>query len=149
MIEKLTFVKRDSTDREGNPLISKQGKPYTRMSIKVESRGDRYLSGFANAGNASWKPGDEVDIVITEAQAKDKNGQPYLNFSQPKPADIASEGISKILDKLTAMQLDINTIKSHVIPKKKATYGDPELDASPETAFDIDTPDDPFAGTPF
>ncbi len=142
MSEKLTFVKRDSTDREGNPLISKQGKPYTRMSIKVASRGDRYLSGFANVSNADWEVGDEVDVVITESDKLDKTGKPYLNFSQPKPADAANEGISKILDKLTAMQLDINTIKRHVIPKVANKYGDPELDASPVTAFDEPTDED-------
>ena len=150
MTETITFLKRDNTDREGNTLIAKSGpnagKPYTRMSIKVESKGDRYLSGFGNPGNASWQVGDSVDIVITESDKLDKNGLPYLNFTQAKPADVASEGISKILDKLTAMQLDINTIKRQVVPQVVKKYGDPELDADPTTAFDSK---DPFEGTPF
>lgn len=55
------------------------GKPYTSLVIKTQSYGDKSLSGFGNAQNAMWKPGDEVDITVEQKGA-------YLNFSMPKGA---------------------------------------------------------------
>lgn len=130
-MEKLTFVKRTDTDAKGDALVSKQGKPYTRVSIKVESKGDRYISGFGNQGNAEWKVGDEVDITITESDTKDKTGKPYLNFSQPKKQENNSEQMEIILNKLTGIQLTLGAIADHVIPKKKAAYEYAE-DENPE-----------------
>ena len=102
-MEKLTYLKRDTSDREGNALISKQGKPYTRLSIKVESKGDRYISGFGNEGNKDWKVGDEVDITITESTTMDKSGKPYLNFSMPKK-DSGNEEVMTMLQKIFMAQ---------------------------------------------
>lgn len=126
MNETLTFLKRSTTDKEGNPLMSKQGKPYTRLSIKVESKGDRFISGFGNQANADWKVGDDVDITITEAEAKDKEGRPYLNFSQPKPGSLDTEKIDRILEntetilnRFVEFRIDLETIKGYMTPKRK------------------------------
>lgn len=134
-METLTFVKRDSTDKEGNPLVTKDGRPYVRMSIKVASRGDRYLSGFGNAANGGWQVGDEVDIVITESDKLDKNGKPYLNFSLPKPEDKANEALNKILMEITPIKLMLQEILSHVKPRKKSPQ---------EVDEDINIDDVPF-----
>ena len=85
--EKLTYVRREEK-------TSKAGKPYTSFSIKVESRGDKFISGFGNKGNASWKEGDEVEIEI------EQKGN-YLNWSTPKvPAgyQLANNEIQKELN---------------------------------------------------
>lgn len=74
---KLTAVYINETDKNGNQFISREGKPYKKMSIKTEQHGDKYLSGFVNKANQNWKKGDEVEIVVKE------NGQ-YLNFEVPK-----------------------------------------------------------------
>lgn len=58
---------------------SASGKPYTSLVIKTQSHGERTLSGFGNASNAMWKPGDEVEITVEQKGA-------YLNFSMPKQA---------------------------------------------------------------
>lgn len=118
-MEKLTFVKRTDTDAKGDALMSKQGKPYTRVSIKTESKGDHYISGFGNQGNADWKVGDEVDIVITESDAKDKTGKPYLNFSQAKKEDKVYDNTETILNKLVGIDLTLNQILAAVKPQKK------------------------------
>lgn len=120
MSEKITYVKRDDSDREGNALKTKDGRPYTRMTLKVESKGDRYISGFGSASNKDWKVGDEVDIIITEAEKTDKEGKPYLNFSQPKAATSnPDERIGKILTELTFIKLTLQQILQYVEPKKK------------------------------
>lgn len=119
-MEKLTYLKRDTTDREGNALTTKDGRPYTRMSIKVDSKGDRYVSGFGTSENAGWKVGDEVDITIVEAAAKDKNGRPYLNFSMPKKEDKIDDKLEMILNRIVSIKLELAAIRSFVEPKKKS-----------------------------
>ncbi len=120
-METLTFIKRDNTDREGNELKTKDGRPYTRLSIKVESKGDKYISGFGNSENKNWNVGDEVDITITESATKDKNGLPYLNFTQPKKEDRVLDNTERILNALVGIRLDIATIKSALVSQKKVS----------------------------
>lgn len=127
-METLTFVKRDTTDKEGNALKTKDGRAYTRMSIKVDSKGDRYISGFGNKDNADWKVGDQIDITITEAEKTDKEGRPYLNFVMPKKEDKVLENTELILNKLVGLQLQLNTVLTILNPKKE-DY--PEMDEEP------------------
>lgn len=119
-MDKITFIKRDTSDREGNALKTKDGRPYTRLSLKVESKGDRYISGFGNKDNENWKIGDEVDIVITESTTKDKNGVPYLNFSMSKKEDVTNEKLELILNALTGIRLELQSIKAFVEPRKRS-----------------------------
>lgn len=143
MSEKITYIKRTDTDAKGDALVSRQGKPYTRLTLKVESRGERYISGFGNQSNVDWAVGDEVDITITESTSLDKNGKPYLNFSQPKKGEINDQALKDIFDntetilnKLVGMSLDIEVIRAHVVPKTKAAVVDEEeIDLSSEIPF--------------
>lgn len=73
----ITNIARKSTDKEGNQLKNKAGKPYTRLSIKTQEHGDKWLSGFSRQDNASWKEGDTVDITV------EQKGE-YLNFTMPE-----------------------------------------------------------------
>lgn len=131
-METITFLKRDDTDKEGNELRTKDGRQYTRMTLKVESKGERYISGFGNAQNKDWSIGDEVDITITEATAKDKNGKPYLNFQVPKPVGSApDERIGKILMELTTITIILRQILQYVEPKKKVPYPTNEFPREP------------------
>ena len=81
------------TDKEGKPLISKKGKPYTRMSLITkeiretvdgEDKG-RWIGGFKNKVTEKWSEGDVVTIGFTEVEF---NGKMYANFSTPTEADI-------------------------------------------------------------
>lgn len=139
MAEKITYIKRDTTDREGNALKTKDGRPYTRMSLKVESKGDKYISGFGNAGNAAWGVGDDVEITIVEAPMKDKNGVPYLNFTQPKKEDKIDEKLEMILNRFVGIQLQLNTIIAHLVPQKKTQ----------EVNNDFEYPENDGADLPF
>lgn len=128
-METLTFCKRDDTDREGNALVNKQGKPFTRLTIKVESKGDRYISGFANEGNKNWRVGDEVDIIITESKTLDKNGKPYLNFSLTKKEVVQSGDMKEIKDELFkvivrvgAMHNDLRILMEQMKVRKPESY---------------------------
>src|SRR3990167_21920 len=91
---KLTQVNRYTTNKEGSPLINKNGKPYSSIRIKCEEYGDKLLSGFGNKDNANWNAGDEVEIMV------EQKGE-YLNFSTPKKEDKLEE----ILNQLAGLKL--------------------------------------------
>ncbi len=143
-MEKITFVKLDSTDQKGAPLIGKNGKPYTRQTLKVESKGDRYISGFLNESTRGFQVGDEVDIVITEATAMDKQGRPYLNWALPKKGSLDVEKIDRILEntetilnRLVGFRIDTEIIKEAILPKKKQNAWETQDNT---TAFDDEGP---------
>lgn len=73
----ITKVHRADKNKDGQPYISKKGQPYTRVGIKTEEYGDRWLSGFGNQDNEMWNVGDTVEVEVEES------GQ-YLNFSNQK-----------------------------------------------------------------
>ena len=63
---KLTKVYKTDKDKNGNQLINKNGKPYTRMSVKVAEHGEKWISGFESPVNKGWKEGGVVAMVIKE-----------------------------------------------------------------------------------
>lgn len=125
---KLTKVARSTTKKDGSALLTKDGRPYTRLSIKTQQHGDKWLSGFDNPQTKSWEEGQEVEIEVTE------NGE-YLNFSVPKREDKVDQKLEQILNKLTGIGIAIEIIKGR-LEGKTSTYPTPEdedidLDASP------------------
>lgn len=108
-MEKVTINKIYTTDKDkqGNPLISKQGKPYTRLSIKTNEHGDKWISGFKNAVSGTWKEGDEVEITITQ------KGE-YLNFDTPKKDDKVVEMLSQLLTKVGKIDAKMDMIAESV-----------------------------------
>ena len=74
---KLTKVYINDKDKEGKPFIGKNGA-YSKIAVKCQEYGDRYLSGFVSQWNANWKIGDTVEVDIEE------KGE-YLNIHKPDP----------------------------------------------------------------
>jgi len=77
MIEKITIARLSflDKDKEGNPLKTKDGKPYTRCLL--DTTDGRKMSGFSNPTAKTWQQGDQVEIEV------EKNGE-YWNFKIPK-----------------------------------------------------------------
>jgi hypothetical protein len=77
MIEKVTIGRLSflDKDKQGNPLKTKDGKPYTRCLL--DTTDGRKMSGFSNPVAKTWQQGDQVEIEV------EKNGE-YWNFSIPK-----------------------------------------------------------------
>lgn len=140
----LTFVGRYTNKRDGSPLIGSNGKPYTSLRIKTNAYGDKYLSGFENAGTKSWKVGDTVDIEI------EQKGD-FLNFTTPK-AQMPSGGMSpeqyqSIMRELVAIRQMLQVIKQDVDPNRNLTSaGLPVPDFSQVPNIQEEEFDDPFAG---
>lgn len=86
---KVTLTAVNRKDR----VSTKTGKPFVSVGIKTNEHGEKWLSGFGNAGNASWKVGDVVDIDI------EQKGE-YLNFNTPKTATGMSQDDKDMLQKI-------------------------------------------------
>lgn len=144
-MEKILYVKIDSTDREGKPLVSAKGYSYSRQTLKVESKGDRYISGFLNEATKGFAVGDEVDILITESDKLDKNGKPYLNWSLPKKGEVDNrllkdvyDNTETILNRIVTLTLDLQIIKDKLNPKKDTYPANIAPQPFPEEDEDID-----------
>ena len=87
---RIAHIYRSDKDKEGNLMIAKsgfnKGKPFTKISIKVEHTDypDMYLNGFGSWITDKWEVGDEVHIEVTPRVYNDKT---YHDFKPAKPID--------------------------------------------------------------
>lgn len=92
MTHSITWIKREEK------ISKRTQKPYTSLSLKLSSYGDRYLNGFADQRNAHWQTGmdlTEEDILIEETEPNDK-GVRYLNFKTPKKEDLLEKRVEEL-----------------------------------------------------
>ena len=99
---------RNTTDRQGKPLIGRNGQPYTKLSLKTQEHGDRYIYGFGNQDNARWNNGDIVEIEVWEDTYQDKQ---YLKFKMPKRT-ITREEFEALSAKVEALEKKVNAALS-------------------------------------
>lgn len=100
--------KKKLPDGTFEPLKSKAGKPYTRMSIKTKEHGDKWISGFANKTNDFWAKGMSVNIEVTE------NGK-YLNFKEENPQMAADNKTAKLEERVAKLELIVNKHHPEVV----------------------------------
>ena len=90
----LTKIYRSKTDKAGNPLKTKDGRPYTRVGIKTKEYSERWLSGFENSQNQYWEENDTVEVEVEEVAGRDGNS--YLNFKMPNRLDVLETRVGKL-----------------------------------------------------
>ncbi len=95
---KIKIVKlfRSDKNKDGKPLITKDGRTYSKIAIQTDEYQGRWISGFVNQENASWKVGDEVNIKIEEVATS--TGNIYLNFKGVDRVDMLEERIKTLED---------------------------------------------------
>lgn len=122
MIEKVTLsrVSFIEKDKEGNPLRTKNGKPYSRCLI--DTTDGRKMSGFANPTNRNWRQGDEVEVEV------EQNGQ-YWNF---KMLDKKDGGADK--EQLDRIEKMVTAIHNRLF--NNPTQGDSKAPDYPEISPD-------------
>jgi len=86
---KIVKIYKSDKDKQGNPLKTKDGRPYTRIAIQTPEYGSKWISGFMGYWNSNWAEGMDVDIEIEE------KGE-YLNFKRPDPLKALEERVAKI-----------------------------------------------------
>lgn len=127
---KLTKVFRDHKNKDTKqPLISKDGNPYSKVAIKTEQHGEKWLSGFGNSANYFWKKGDTVEVEITETAGG------FLNFT--------NEGT--MLD-VMFKALELRVLKLERSLNKKVESGEAvgDVDFNKKETETIDPEDIPF-----
>lgn len=75
----ITRVNIAWANKEGQPYLDKNQKPYARVGIQTQEHGKTWLSGFAYQGEKplNWKSGDEADVEV------EQKGD-FTNFRLPK-----------------------------------------------------------------
>lgn len=126
----LTFVKRYNK-------TSREGKPYVSLSIKAKEYGDKYLSGFGNKQNESWKEGDTVEVAEVATKGE------YLNFEMPKTSKESADAgmLADIRNRQASMEIKIDKIVKHLSGVDRL---DRTSDGKPMPNFDIDPADIPL-----
>ena len=99
----LTRVTPLTTDKAGNPLMGKNGKPYTRLLINCNEYGEKALSGFQNASNAHWQVGQQVDVIVEKVNV---GGKEYLNFKMPEAFKVTEEEWKGLLQRIAKLEFD-------------------------------------------
>lgn len=85
----LTRIYRTTVDKNHNPLRTKNGQPYERVSIQTVEHPNAWISGFGSSETNNWKEGDTVGLEVT------KNGE-YYNWKLPNKEDEISLKLNKI-----------------------------------------------------
>lgn len=135
---KLTSVTRYDKDKDGNPLKTKDGRPYTRLVIGAEGY-EKKLSGFDGLQTKDWAAGSEVDVEI------EQKGE-YLNFKVPNKQDLVGKAIEELNGRTMKILLMVEEIGRAVVPKPKDDYPTPQsqgLDPDNMGNFDNPREDDP------
>lgn len=132
----LTYIKRYQKTSKSS------GKPFTSVSIKAKEYGDKFISGFGNKINESWKEGDTVEVLSV-----DQKGD-YLNFEMAKFVSKSeapsTQEIAKVSQKLDVMNPKLDAIIAHLSGTKKLGL----TSAGTPVPFPDEPPfeEDPFAG---
>lgn len=143
-MQKLKITQIYTTDKDrttGAPLIGKNGRPYTRMSIKAEEYGDAYISGFKGKQNEGWKVGDIVEAIVEKNVKGDKE---YLNFSLPKIQDTNIADIAHIKNLITGLGLRMSVIEDKLGIKSVSDYKNIDVSGIDYPDEQINAEDIPF-----
>lgn len=134
----ITKIARFTTKKDGTPLTTKDGRPYTSVRLQCQEYGDKWVSGFENADTKAWSEGEKVEAEI------EQKGE-YLNFRVPKKEDKTAADISLIKTYLADITNELRIIKERV-GIKKDVYPTPE-----DEGINVDDvfPDEMESGSPF
>lgn len=67
--------------KDGTNLISKTGKPFQKVGLKLAEHGEEWVNGLWFDGACPWKEGDKIAIIISEEIF---NGRKSLKFDLPR-----------------------------------------------------------------
>lgn len=103
----LTKVIRKDTDKDGNKLITKDGRPWTRLAIQAQEYGQNWVTGFSSPWNQNWKEGD-----VVEADVEDTADGKYHNLKRPDP-------VARLAERVLALEKDVAGLKTLLDPQRE------------------------------
>lgn len=137
---KLNIVRivRKDTDKEGKPLVTKDGRPYTRLAIQAKEYGAKWLSGFSAPWNDTWVEGQIVEIEV------EQKGE-YLNIVKPDPFGQLSKAVFDLNVRIGKLETRIDTLeKSDATPQTIVSTFTPAQMYEPPDEEPKDSSDLPF-----
>ena len=140
----ISYINVFKEGKDGKLYVSKNGKPFVRVSIKVEDPQykDEYISGLWFGADCPWKVGESVEIIIREEEYQ---GKKQWKFELPKKENPNQKYFEEINDRLLKIEMMLIKIGQHLMPPPKEDYppfeGEPNFDVGPAT---IDTSEPPF-----
>lgn len=104
MAEKITITKlyRSDKSKDGKPFVTKDGRPYSKISIKTREHGEVWLSGFESHWNANWREGQEVELETETVIGKD--GKEYMNYKKPDPLATLVGELASLTKRVEALE---------------------------------------------
>lgn len=111
----ITGVTRYDKDKEGNPLKTKDGRPYTRLVVRCKEY-DKPISGFDSPQTKDLKEGDVVEAEV------EQKGE-YLNFRLPNKTESLENEIVKL-------KLRVSSLESKLSPQPPK-YPEFEIEDNP------------------
>jgi len=109
----ITYIKSEAK-------ISKAGKPYTSVGMKLAEFGDQqWINGFGNKQTATWKEGSVVELIVTD---EEYNGRVSKKFSIPDAADHVKMLEGRVWQLENDMALCMRSLAAANLLLKKATY---------------------------
>lgn len=110
-------IYRSTTDKNGQTLKTRDGKPYERVSIKVSGNPD-WISGFGNPLNAEWQEGQTVDIDIQ----KSPDGK-YWNFKMPNKTSALESRLEALEHRVAKLEM-ADATESGGVPEEEIDFKD-------------------------
>lgn len=75
----ITQITKSDTDKNGQPRLDKNGRPYYIVMINTKEAGKGSMFAYQGDPQLSWKVGDEKEVEVS----KTPDGK-YTNFKIPK-----------------------------------------------------------------
>lgn len=113
---RLAKITHYEKNKDGEPLLTKNNKPYIRCVIQ-DNKG-RTLSGFGSNQTKKWAEGGEIEVEVTQ------NGQ-YLNFRLP-PQNVSREEFDLLAKKVKFLEDEIGYLHNQIDGKDQKEQGEPE-----------------------
>lgn len=112
-IDKLTLTKISvsDTNKEGQKLVSKNGKPFYKVGIQTAQHAEKWLNGLVFGDRPNWQEGDEVELAWGE---EEYNGVKRLKFEIPKKEDKTLVELNGMAIKIGVIQNDVKKIIDHL-----------------------------------
>ncbi|MDZ4228262.1 MAG: hypothetical protein U1E54_03375 [Candidatus Levybacteria bacterium] len=112
----LTQVTRLTTNKDGSPLKTRDGRPYTRLLLKCKEYAQQSISMFDNEQTKDWKEGMEVELNIEKVKVGDRE---FLNGSLPKKEDKTNAEIAALGFSIANLNRKVDSIINHLSGKDR------------------------------
>lgn len=128
-------ISKKSTNADGSPLMTRDGRPYTRLGIQTREHGAKWLSGFVAPWNESWVEGQIIECEVKEVAGTDKDGKAttYLNISKPDPMVEFSKAVTALSIRIGKLEARIDALeRSDATPPKLEKPTPAQMDEPPD-----------------